>query len=109
MEESDFTNREIQEMFKDVDGRFDRQDVQLGKILDQTKATNGSVADINRWRERANGAFWAAGVFMATVILPIIGFVMYSIIHLDDSIQSAVDHSLSAYDIQSDKTQNQNN
>ncbi len=91
--DSPYTNREIREKWHDMAN-------DLQEILTQTKKTNGSVADINRWRERANGAFLAAGVLTATVILPIVGYVLYKVVNIDQSVRDAVHESLSAYDIQ---------
>jgi len=92
MEDPAFTNREIREMFEDVNQKLDR-------IETQTTKTNGSVADLNRWRERANGAFWASGVFMATVILPILGWALYTILQVPHTVHQSIDEALSAYNI----------
>lgn len=76
------------------------------QILAQAQRTNGSIADINRWRERVNGAFLASSVFMACVILPILGWALYVLININQTVHSAVDESLSAYDISNDPKNN---
>lgn len=99
MPEQDFTNREINEMFKDVQQTLDR-------IETQTLKTNGAVANINRWRERANGAFIASGIFMTAVILPIFAWAIYTLVNLPTTVHSAVDDALSTYTINTDDTKN---
>ncbi|HVW99377.1 MAG TPA: hypothetical protein VHA52_02910 [Candidatus Babeliaceae bacterium] len=90
--EEQFTNREIREMFQDVH-------LGLGRIETQTKLTNGSVANINRWRERVNGAFIASSAFMTMVVLPILGWALYTILQVPITVHQAVDNALQAYDI----------
>lgn len=46
MAEEHYKNREIDEKFKAVHGRFDTQDESLKRILNQTTATNGKVKKI---------------------------------------------------------------
>lgn len=95
MPDQDFTNREINEMFGDV-----KKDV--AEILIQTKRTNGSIADINRWRERLNGALGASGIFMTLVVLPILAWSLYVLVNLPNTVHSAVDDALSVYTINND-------
>ncbi len=95
-----YSNREIREKWHDISNTQQA-------ILTQTTKTNGSVADINRWRERANGAFIASSVFMGAVVLPILGWAMYVLISLPQTVHKSVDDALSAYDIiQSNGTSN---
>lgn len=92
MPEPDFTNREIVEMFGNME-----KDILV--IKEQTIKTNGSVASINRWRERMNGALSASGVFMMVVIVPILAWSIYTLTHINETVHNAVDDALSAYDI----------
>lgn len=87
-----YSNREIREKWHDMAN-------DLQEILTQTKKTNGSVADINRWRERVNGAAWATGAFLTCVLLPILGWAMYVLININQTVHSAVDQSLQVYNI----------
>lgn len=64
------------------------------KILEQTTATNGKVAEIQRWRERMNGAVMVM-VFIIPTLLGFIGWMAYEITHFDDQIQDA----LSVYEV----------
>lgn len=81
---------------------FDDVTKDVSKILEQTTKTNGSVADINRWRERLNGALSASGVFMALVVLPILAWSLYVLSNLPNTVHSAVDDALSVYTITND-------
>ncbi len=87
-----YTNREIREKWHDTADT-------LEGILLQTKATNGSVADINKWRERANGAFMASSAFMAFVVVPVLAWSLYVLVNLPITVHKAVDDALQAYDI----------
>lgn len=98
MPEPDFTNREIVEMFKDVE-----KDV--ARILVQTTATNGSVANLNRWRERINGGAAVTGVFMSLVVMPILVYAIITLVNLPTTINEAVNKALSSYSI-SNETKN---
>lgn len=46
----DYSKRELDEHFKAMDSRFDKQDVQLTEIKVQTTKTNGSVISLKAWR-----------------------------------------------------------
>lgn len=72
----------------------------LTEIKDQTTKTNGSVANINRWRERINGMAIASGVFMGAIVLPILAWAIYSLVNIQNQVHQAVDDSLGAYNIQ---------
>lgn len=88
-----YSNREIREKWHDIVNRL--QNIEL-----QTTKTNGSIADINKWRERMNGGAVVAGVFMTTVVVPILAWSLYTLINIDKSVHSAVNEALSAYNIQ---------
>lgn len=114
MSEEPYSNRELKEMFTSQDEKSEtfhnnlmqRMDVfesntstSLIRIEEQTKKTNGSVADINKWRERTNGIMIASGVFMTMVVIPILGWALYVLVNLPNTVHKAVDQSLSAYNI----------
>ena len=114
MSESPFKNREVKELFKAADERADafhdklmeRMNVfetnttdSLDRIEQQTIATNGKVADINKWRERANGAGIAVSIFMSVIVMPILAWSIFTLVNVDSAIDSAVDKALSAYEI----------
>ena len=91
-ENQPYTNREIREKWHDI-----ANDLQA--ILAQTTKTNGSVADINRWRERVNGIILASGVFMTIIVIPILAWALYVLINIDQTVHQSVDAALSAYNI----------
>ena len=91
MEEQDFTNREISGMFKVITDGNDR-------IEEQTKKTNGSVAEINKWRERVNGGALVASIFMSVIVIPMFSWCIYTMLHIDDMISSGIKDALSVYE-----------
>lgn len=88
-----YTNRELREKWHDITN--DIQDILL-----QTTKTNGTVADLNRWRERINGGAMVAGVFMTIVVMPILVYAIITLVNMPTTINDAVDKALSVYDIQ---------
>lgn len=89
----------LDEKFSRMDERFDEQNVVLSRIEDQTKKTNGSIAAINRWRERLNGGMYVAGVFIVMIVLPILTFALITLINIDSKVSQAVQSALSGYNI----------
>jgi hypothetical protein len=85
MEAEPYSNREIEGMFSGVHEKLD-------SILMQTTKTNGKVADIQRWRERANGM----AVVLMIVTLPIISWALLKVADLEQTIRSEVEYSISA-------------
>jgi hypothetical protein len=109
-----YQNREIKELFKAADDRADafhdklmeRMSVfegnttdSLDRIESQTVLTNGKVADINKWRERANGGAMVAGIFMSVIVIPILAWAIYVLVNIHTTIQQSVDAALSVYNI----------
>lgn len=80
------------EMFADV-----KKD--LTDIKEQTKKTNGSVADINKWRERVNGGSIVAGIFMTVIVIPILGWALFVLVNLPTTVHQAVDDALQASNV----------
>lgn len=87
-----YTNREQREWRHDTANSLQR-------IEFQTIKTNGSVADINRWRERMNGGAAVAGVFMTFIVIPILAWAIFVLVHITDTIHNSVQEALQAYDI----------
>lgn len=68
------------------------------QILSQTTATNGKVADIQKWRERISGGIVVAAFVIPTffgVIGGVIGWLAYQVTTFDEKIQEA----LSVYEV----------
>lgn len=114
MPEAPYQNREIKELFKAADDRADalhdklmeRMGVFEGNTTDSldrietaVNLTNGKVADINRWRERANGGAIVAGVFMTIIVMPILIWSVWVLVNINSIIHKSVDETLSAYNI----------
>lgn len=91
-QDAPYTNREIREHWHDV--KNDLQEIKL-----QTQATNGSVANINKWRERMNGGAIVAGVFMTVVVIPILIWSISILVNIKETIHNSVVDTLQAYDI----------
>lgn len=88
-----YTPREIREKWHDI-----ANDLQT--IIAQTTKTNGSVADINRWRERMNGAGLVAGFFMTVIVIPVLTWSIYVLININNTIETSVQKALSTYEVQ---------
>lgn len=93
MDDAPYTNREIREKWHDIAN-------DLGAILTQTTKTNGSIAEINRWRERVNGGAMVASIFMGAIVMPILAWSIYTLVHINGIINSAVHDALQAYNIE---------
>lgn len=91
-----YTNRELREKWHDISN-------DLQNIIVQTTKTNGSVAELNRWRERINGGAIVTGVFMSLIVMPILVFAIITLVNLPESIDEAVDKALSAYEVKIEK------
>ena len=57
-----YTNREVDLLLKEQNQRMDYQDDLLEKINTKMGTINGTVADIQKWREQIIGAMKLAGV-----------------------------------------------
>lgn len=84
MPEQDFTNREIRAMFDDLKDGNDR-------IEEQTKKHNGRMTKMERWQSYMMGAF----SMLTLVVVPILAWALYSLVHLPQTIQEA----LSVYEL----------
>ena len=94
---------EIKSMFKEhaLDDHKNFGDIKdaINELTVEVKKTNGSVIEINRWRERATGMGIASGVFMTIIVMPILAWAVYVLVNIQDTIHKSVDASLSAYEV----------
>lgn len=79
MEPAPYSNREIDEKFKNVLDKMDEHfeattDVQ-SKILEQTTKTNGSVASVKGTQKWQQGFMYGLGLFVLAIVIPILGYV----------------------------------
>lgn len=100
--EQDFTNREIEAMFKGITDVLQAHGKTHEEILGGVKYTNGKLADVQAWRERVNGAFIASAVFMSAVVIPMFGWAIYTMLHIDEMISDGIKDALTVYDINND-------
>lgn len=89
MNEEDYSNREIDRMFLEI------QD-SLKRIEDQTTKTNGRVSSLESWRQYTLGAL---AVITLLVIPTIVYFLNYSL----NKIDVLYENQTAAYDTPTDK------
>lgn len=77
--------QEVQRDVKDINEKY------LPEINGRAKTTNGSVAEIMRWKERMTGA----GTVILIVVLPLLTWALYQISTWDSKLQQA----LSVYEL----------
>lgn len=75
----------------------------LTEVRTGVRYTNGKMAELIKWRERVNGGAIVAGVFMSFIVMPILGWAVFTLININTSVATAVSSALSAYDIQTTK------
>ena len=71
----------------------------VGKSNTKLDYTNGKVGELIKWRERMNGGSAVAGIFMSIIVIPILGWSVWTLIHLPIMIQEAVQDALVVYEI----------
>lgn len=69
--EQPYTNREIQEFFKEI------KEI-LARIETQTVKTNGRVSKLENWRAYSNGAI----AVIVLVVVPVLGWVLLEVVGL---------------------------
>lgn len=84
-----YTDREIDNFHREIKEA-------LSRIEEQTKATNGAVARIQKWKERVTGA---SGVILI-VVLPLLSWGLYQIANIDDKVEEGIFKELSKYSIE---------
>lgn len=97
MSEQPFTkNPQLDRFLTNMDNAMANLDTKLDEhaqvheqILQQTTATNGKVASIQKWRERMNGAVTVM-VFLLPTLIGFIGWMAYEITTFDSQIQDAL-------------------
>lgn len=65
--------------------------------------TNGKVGELIKWRERINGGSIVSGIFMSVIVIPILGWCVYSLITLPERINQVVKDALVIYEIPHEK------
>lgn len=93
MNDKPYENREIDNMFGEIKET-------LVRIEEQTKKTNGRVTQLERWKYMSMGAT----AILTTLIVPILGWALFTLVNINETVHTAVDEALSAYQI-NDNTQ----
>jgi len=62
MKPEDYTNRELDSMFKEIKGYLERNEEVSTKMLAQVTLTNGRVTKLEAWRESLTGKMIGAGI-----------------------------------------------
>lgn len=88
MDDKPYENREIDTMFDEIKQT-------LTRIEDQTKKTNGRVTMLEQWKYMGMGA---TGI-LTLLIVPILGWALFTLVNINETVHSAVDEALSAYSI----------
>lgn len=88
MDSSPYSNREIDEKWKDIS-------VSLARIEAQTTKTNGRVGALERWKYIGMGATSV----LTLIVVPILAWALWVLVNIQGQVHQAVDDALSAYDI----------
>lgn len=104
--ENPFTNREITAMFETIKGLLEAHTLvhndivtAVGEVDTKVGYTNGKVGELIKWRERINGGAIVAGAFMTVIVIPILGWCVYSLVKLPETIHNSVEEALSVYEV----------
>jgi hypothetical protein len=84
-------------MFDSLKETLDAHTDVHAQILENVKATNGKIADIQRWRERVVGAMWAGGILCTVVVLPLVTWAILEVNTLDEQINKSVSQAFEDY------------
>lgn len=95
----DYSKREIDAIINGVTIRFSEhlteQDKVLVRIEAQTTKTNGSVASLQKWKERSMGAL----TIVIVVVIPILAWSLIQLAGINDKVRLGVRDELSNYNI----------
>lgn len=89
----DPTNREIMYEINDIQKKVEDINTKaLPEIKGMVKLTNGSVAEVVKWKERMTGGAYVVLI----VVVPIMSWALYKLSTLDHTIDNAVSNTLRA-------------
>lgn len=95
--QEDPTNRELMHYIVDIKDKVGQiKEKDLPEINERVKTTNGSVAEIKAWKERWTGASYV----ILLVVIPLLSWALYQIVHVDEKVREGVKTALSAYNIE---------
>lgn len=101
-----YSKRELDDKFKNIDilirEKHDDQMVKIGElklslndVVTQTTKTNGRVNKQEQWRYTMGGAI---GV-LTLIIVPIMGWGLYTLVNIQSTITASVNAALSSYNV----------
>lgn len=106
-DEKPYSNREIRQKWEEVSATLkemkesqaishaEMKDTQK-ETLAQVKYTNGRVTELEKWK-----FFISGGMTVITVIvLPLLGWALYTLSNIDTQIDNGIKSALSSYDIE---------
>lgn len=101
-----YSKRELDDKFKNIDilirEKHDDQMIKIGdlkvslnQVVEQTTKTNGRVNKQEQWRYTMVGAI---GV-LTLIIVPIMGWGLYTLVNIQSTITDSVNAALSSYNV----------
>lgn len=99
---------EMRLKFQRIEDTLQGQDttlIRIEKTLEEVKEkatyTNGKVAEIVKWQERARGGLWVLGAVMVLIVMPLSGWVLYNQAqetrHINAAIGAYLQNNYKAY------------
>lgn len=89
------SNQDLLHYIKDVQGKVaDIKEKDLPEINSRVKVTNGSVAEIVKWKERVTGASWAIGICFTVIVIPLLTWAFITISKIPDKIDDGISQAL---------------
>lgn len=86
------TNKELMHYIKDIRAKIEQiTEKDLPEINSRVMATNGSVAEVKAWKERATGGMYVVLI----VVIPLLAWGLYQISQIGDKIRA----EFSRYDV----------
>ncbi len=85
------TNKELMHYISDIRDKLSGiKEKDLPEINSRVKTTNGSVAEIMKWKERWTGA----GYVILLIVVPLLSWALYQIVTVDDRIKAGISTAL---------------
>lgn len=97
--ELEITNKDLHHLISDVKDKVILMETKtLPEIVANGDKTNGSVADITKWKERMTGAMWAFGITFTVVVIPLFTWAFISVSNIPENIDKSVEDAFISRD-----------